>query len=434
MPRAGADPRVEGKLSPRYRAVLVVAAVAILAIGSALRPRRPTPETGPPPSQTEVRRLRSLAERQSLETMTRHLAGIAADVSTRLVQVGLASETGVVWETDLVVAPATSEPSAESTTLVTDGGERLVGTRVVGDPDLPLSAYQAAGRLEPAARRGTGAADLAAGQWLVAVWRGTAGPVFAPAHFVETRPLQCGGLSAREVATSAALSEPMAGGALFDLDETMVAVVLPCDGRYAALSLESVTLGLVRGRSLEGRLRTLYGVRFAPLDEGFRRHLGAEPGVLVSEVWERYAADMAGLRPGDVVVEAGGGPVATPEGLQSLLVAAPPAGVDLAVWRAPRKRKLHLVPGAFGAPSSRAAASPGLGLTLPGEAFRVGPVAPGSPAEAAGIREGDVLVRVDGAAPRTPAEAARAFSRRKPVFVEVRRGGERRLGALLQPR
>jgi len=83
MPETSGAPGIEGKLSPRYRAVLVVAALAILAVGSALRPRRPPPETAPSPSQTEVRRLRGFAERQSLETMTRHFAGIAADVATR---------------------------------------------------------------------------------------------------------------------------------------------------------------------------------------------------------------------------------------------------------------------------------------------------------------------------------------------------------------
>jgi hypothetical protein len=123
MSEPEASPRAGGKLSPRYRAVLVVAALAILAVGSALRPRRPLPETAPPPSQTEVRRLRGLAERQSLDTMTRHFAGIAVDVAPRLVRVGLASSSGVVWETDLVVGPASSGPSTDVTTLVTERGE-----------------------------------------------------------------------------------------------------------------------------------------------------------------------------------------------------------------------------------------------------------------------------------------------------------------------
>jgi len=435
MPEPAAYPRAEGKLSPRYRAVLVVAALAILVIGSALRPRKPAPETATPPSQTEVRRLRSLAERQSLETMSRHFAGIAADVSSRLVRIGFESSTGVAWDADFVVAPGQSEPAAASTTLVPESGEPLAGTRVVGGPGLPLSAYRVAGRLEPAVRRESGASDLVPGQWLVAVWRGNAGSAFAPGHFVETRPTQCGELSAREVATSLGLSEPMAGAGLFDLDEVLVAVVLPCNGHYAALSLESVTLGLVRGRSPEGQLRALYGVRLVPLDEGSRRHLAAESGLLVSDVWEGYPADLGGLRPGDVILGVAGRSVASPEDLQPLLGSGESSGVELTVWRAREKRVIRLSPGPHGVPpSGEADGRPGLGLAPPDERFRIGQVAPGSPAADAGIREGDELVRVNGAAPRTPAEAERVLARRgRPVFVEVR-SGPRRFGALLEPR
>jgi hypothetical protein len=429
MPEPDVRPRAQAKLSPQYRAVLVIAALAILAIGSLLRPRRPAPETGPPPSQTEVGRLRTMAERQSLETMTRHFAGVASDVAQRLVRVGLGSTTGVAWESDLVVGPASDGPSLDSETIVAGGGQRVAAARVVGGPDLPLSAYHVPARLEPAVRREASAPELVPGQWLVAAWRGASGPAFAPTHYVETRSLRCGELTAREVATSLALTPAMSGGALFDFDEAMVAVVLPCDGRYAALSLESVALGLVRGGSAEGRLRTLYGLRLAGLDDGERRHLGAPTGVLVSAVWEGWSAERSGLRPGDVIVEAAGSAVAAPDDLTSRLVSADPAGVELTVWRSPRRRTIRLAPGTAAKP---AAPSPRrFGLTLVDHALRVGPVDPGSAAAEAGIQEGDELLRLDGAAPRSAADAARALAGRgRPVFVEFRRGA-RRTGALL---
>jgi hypothetical protein len=276
MSEPDASPKVGAKLTPRYRAILVASALGILVVGSALRPRKPPSETTPPPPQTEVHRLRVLAERQSLETMTRHFAGIAAEVAPHLVRVQPASSTGIAWDVDLVVAAGQAEPAPEAARLVTASEEPLAATRVVGGPELPLTAFQVAGRLEPVARRDSGAPDLVPGQWLVAVWRGNVGPVFAPGHYVETRPVRCGELFAREVATSQALAELMAGAGLFDLDGTLVAVVLPCNGRYAALSPESVTLGLVQGRSLEGQLRALYGLRVVPLDEAARRHLGSE--------------------------------------------------------------------------------------------------------------------------------------------------------------
>jgi serine protease Do len=435
VPEPDANPKPVGKLTPRYRAVLVAAAVGILVIGSALRPRERVSETTSPPSQTELSRLRELAERQSLEAMTHHFAGVAASVAPRLVRVGPAWSTGIAWETDLVVAAGQAGPAADSARLVMDGGEQLAATRVAGGPGLPLSAFRAAGRLEPAARRPSGAPELAPGQWLVAVWRGNAGPAFAAGHYVETRPTRCGELSAREVATSQGLGEPMAGAGLFDLDGVLVAVVLPCDGRYAALSLESVTLGLAQGRSPEGRLRAVYGLRVVALDEASRRHLGTDSGVLVSDVWEGFPADLAGVRPGDAIVGVGGHPVTSPEDLQPLLVPVQEPDVELAVWRTRRKLEIRLsARGPEARPSPAAEAGPGLSLAPPVEGFRIGPVAPGSPAAEAGIREGDELLRVDSVVPRTPAEAGRALSRRgRPVFVEVR-SGPRRFGALIEPR
>ena len=146
----------------------------------------------------------------------------------------------------------------------------------------------------------------------------------------------------------------MAGAGLFDLDEALVAVVLPCDGRYAALSPESVTLGLAQGRSLEGRLRALYGLRVVPLDDAVRTHLGAESGVLVSEVWTGFAGDLAGLRPGDVIVGLDGTRVASPEDLQPLLSPTEQAEAVLGVWRARQRREIRLVARAL-----RGAAPPG---------------------------------------------------------------------------
>jgi S1-C subfamily serine protease len=120
--------------------------------------------------------------------------------------------------------------------------------------------------------------------------------------------------------------------------------------------------------------------------------------------------------------------------LQPLLGPVEPTGIEITVWRAREKTKIRLSPGAHDAPPREPEGRPGLDLAPPDEGFRIGAVAPGSPAADAGIREGDALVRVNGAVPRTSAEAARSLSRRgRPVFVEVR-SGPRRFGALLEPR
>ena len=431
MPGAEANPTRGVKLTPRYLATLVAAAALILVVGSALRPPKRSSENVPPPSAPESRRLQRLAERQSLETTASHFAAIASDVAAGLVQVGPASSTGIAWETDLVVSPGQAGPAAESTTLQTAAGEDLVGTRSVGGPDLPFCAYRAAGRLQPVARRMGPAPEPAAGQWLLAVWRGSTGLAFVPGHYVETRPARCGGLEGREVASSLELTAAMAGAGLFDLDGALLGLVLPCDGRYAALTPESVALGLAQGRGVEARLRSRYGLGLRPLDEPLRRYLGLEGGLLVSEVWSGYAGERAGLRPGDVVVSADGRSVAGE--LQALLAPPGPAGVQIGVLRAGKSREVVLGAGVPERASPAPPDAPGMRLAPPADGYAIAQVADGSPAAEAGIGPGDRLLRVDFSAPRSAEEARRVLAGNggQPVFVEVQ-SGRRRFGALLR--
>jgi S1-C subfamily serine protease len=272
------------------------------------------------------------------------------------------------------------------------------------------------------------------GQWLVVVWRGDAGHVFAPGHYLETRPARCGELDARELVTTLPLREHMAGGGLFDLDDALVALVLPCNGRLAALSLESVTRGLSLGRSVEGRLLALYGLRAQPLGEAARAFLGVEQGALVSEVWTGYPADRGGVRPGDVITAIGERPVSNPEDLQVLLTSPDVAGWAVSLWRARRRIEDRLKAPAptSGGPEGAASLPAGLRLEPPAAGFPIATVAPGSAAAEGGIQPGDRLLRIDFVVPRTAAEVARALARADggPTFVEVERGA-RRFGVLL---
>ena len=220
----------------------------------------------------------------------------------------------------------------------------------------------------------------------------------------------------------------MAGAGLFDLDKAMVGVVLPCDGRYLALSLDSVSRGLDLGRSADGRLRARYGLHVVSLDEPTQAHLRVKSGVLVSQVWSGFPADRSGLRPGDVIVGVEGTAVASLDELERLLTPSDSGATSLKVWSAGRAREVRLVE--RGAQTDSVS---GLGLDLasPPPGFPIESVDPRSPAAEAGIREGDQLLRVDFATPRSTAEAARALARRgEPLFVEIGRGALR-FGALL---
>jgi len=427
------NPILGGVLTRRYRATLVAAAVLILVVGFALRPSDPASKTAPPPSQSEMRNLQRLSERQSLESMTRHFAGLAQEVATGLVRVGSPPVTGIVWNAGVVVTRSGGASEAGSVRLGTATGESLAGIRVVEGPGLPLAALEVGGLPAPVTHREPSDPELAAGQWLVAVWRGAESHLFAPGHFLEFRSTRCGELSVRELASSLELSESMEGGGLFDLDGALIAVVLPCDERSAALGVESVNLGLVQGRSQEGRLRSLYGMRVVPLDPTMRTYCGAESGVLVSEVWTGFAADLSGLLPGDVIASIDSKRVTAPADLQPLLAPASRAEAVLGVWRARRKREVRLQASVPEAPPTPPG-DRGLGLAPAEDGFLIGRVSPGSTPARSEVREGDRLLRVNFSVPRTRAEADRALSGQAlATFVEVRRGA-RRFGFLLDPR
>ncbi len=415
--------------SPKYIAGLAVAAAAILVVGLLLKPRKPTSQAPPPPSQVEMQRLARLAQRRSLDTMTEYFSDVAGDLAHRVVQLGAGTGSGILWESDLVLAAGQGAPAPESTVVMMPGDHLLTVTRSVAGPQLPLVAYQLPGESPRGAEHIVEAGTLAAAEWVLAIWHREGDLAFSPGHYLETRSGRCGELSVEEVHTSLALTSEMAGGGLFDLDGALVAVVLPCGDGYSALHPTTVARLVSMGSSLDGQLLALYGMRTLPVGEVAAGHLGVEGGALVSEVWTGEAAADAGLRPGDVIVGLGEHPVSSPRDLQPLLL-PPELGPGLVqVHRGKRKIEVDLAAGP-GAPPV-AEDDHGVRLESISGGFVVGSVSPGSAGDTAGLRRGDRIVRVDDSVPKNPAELRRALARGRPVFVELERGG-RRLGMLLE--
>ena len=416
--------------SPKYIAGLAAAAAAILLVGFLLKPRKPTSETPPPPSQIEMQRLARMAQRQTLEAMTEHFSEVAGDLAYRVVQVGAGTGSGILWGNDLVLTAGQGTPAPESTVVMTPAGHLLTVTRSVAGPQLPLSAYRLPGespqRADDIARTRT----LVPAEWVLAVWHRAGDLAFSPGHYLETRPTMCGEIGVEEVLTSLGLSDEMAGGGLFDLDGALVAVILPCGDSYAALHPASVSELLSMGRSLEGQLLALYGMRTLPVDEAAASHLGVEAGALVSEIWKGHPAAEVGLRPGDVIVGLGEHGVSSPADLQPLLL-PPELGVRLV--KVQRGRRTVEVDLSTRSGSSEEAGEENHGVNLESISggLVIGSVSPGSPGDEAGLRGGDRIVRVDDTVPRNSAELRRALASRRPVFVELERG-PRRLGILLE--
>jgi serine protease Do len=425
-------PAPESRHSPRYIAGLALAAAAILVVGSLLRPRKPASEAVPSLSPTETQRLQRLAQRQALETMAEHFALVAGDVAPRVVQLGAVGDSGVVWSADLVVTSARTGLLPESSEVTTPAGQSLSASRVVAGPQLPLAAYRVSGLSEPPAR--TAGSAPAPGEWVLAVWRRNGDHAFVPGHYLESEMTICGERVAEEVFSSLSLSAEMAGGGLFDLDGSLLAVILRCGGRYAALAPDSVSRLLAEGRSFEGQLVAREGLRVAALDEGTRRHLRTESGALVAEVWEGYPAAAAGLRPGDVIQALDDVAVVAPDDLQPMVATRTEPGWTLRVRRGGQTIAVTL--GASPPPTPpRGEEGEGSGVRLmsPSRGYPIESVLPGSRGDEAGIRPGDRVLQIDRVPPRSAADVRRALAGRAPVFLELERG-QHRLGVLLDLR
>jgi S1-C subfamily serine protease len=377
-----------------------------------------------------MQRLARMAQRRALDTMTEHFSEVVGGLASRVLQVGAGTGSGILWDPRLVLTVGRGMHAPESTVVLTPAGHLLTATRTVAGPQLPVVAYELPGETPRVSDHIAEAGTLEPAEWVLAVWHREGDLAFSPGHYVETRPTTCGELAVDEILTSLALSSEMAGGGLFDLDGALVAVILPCGEGHAALSPPSVSRLIRAGRSLEGQLLALYGMRTAPVTEGLRSHFAVEGGALVSEIWSGHLAAEAGLRPGDVIVGLGEHEVSSPQDLQPLLL-PPELGMRLVRARRGRRTVEVDLSARSGPPATPEAGDHGVQLASGPVGFPIGPVSPGSRADEAGLRGGDRIVRVDDVEPRSAAELRRALARRRPVFLELERG-QRRRGMLLE--
>ena len=127
------------------------------------------------------------------------------------------------------------------------------------------------------------------------------------------------------IQTDAALNPGNSGGALADSHARVVGVntAVAGIGLGLAVPINATTQRIISALMVEGRVRRAYlGVAGAaqPLPPRWAEELHRRDGVEVAEVVAGSPAEAAGLRRGDVIVEADGRPVARPGDLQRLMV------------------------------------------------------------------------------------------------------------------
>ncbi len=236
------------------------------------------------------------------------------------------SEDGLLLTNAHVVARATGGRAVFS-----DGSETPV--EVVGaDPLSDLAVVRAQGSTPPAATLGD-AAVLQVGQLVVAVGNPfglagsvTAGVVSALGRSLPTRDGRAARVVEDVIQTDAALNPGNSGGALADSSGRVVGIntAVAGWGLGLAVPINDTTRRIVATLVRDGRVRRAYlGLVSSPvpLPAELAVRTGQRRGLQVLDVITGGPAARAGLKPGDLVLEAGRAPVASAQSLQRLLFA-----------------------------------------------------------------------------------------------------------------
>ena len=203
--------------------------------------------------------------------------------------------------------------------------------QVVGaDPLSDLAVLRATGDTPEPAVLGE-ADELKVGQLVVAVGNplGLAGSVTAGVVSALGRSMPAGqhGLIEDVIQTDAALNPGNSGGALADSRARVVGIntAVAGVGLGLAVPVNATTRRIMSALMREGRVRRAYlglVVAPAPVAPAWRPRLGGRhTGLRVASVVTGGPADRAGLRPGDLLLTAGGHEVATAQDLQRLMFA-----------------------------------------------------------------------------------------------------------------
>ena len=417
----------------KYIAVLALAACLILGVGWLLRPREIPNSPAPLPTESELAQLARRAERRSLDSMVTYFAVTASDVESSIVYLPGVGTSGVVWgDGTIVTAPMLQQEAGTVTVQSRSGQDR--GQPTIWGPRVPLAAVALGAGL---AGLSTARADTSipeAGTWVLAVWRTSRDRGFAPGTHLQSAPVTCGERRLQEVVPSLALNHMMVGGGLFDIDGGLLAVMLPCGERVAAIATSSVAAILTQADTTEQRVLAQYGLVLGALSEEEAAYFDLSDGVMVREVWTGYRGQEAGLLPGDIIEALDGAVVVAPVDLEALGEPAGEQSLELSVGRGPTTLTVALPRNDIEEALDVAATSDaGLVWEAPPEPYRIDAVVPDSRAAAAGIEPGDRLIRIDHAEPRSLAQVQQIFADTQtlPVLLDIERGN-RRLAVLVR--
>lgn len=332
------------------------------------------------------------------------------------------------------------ENAAELAVTFVDGKEqkaKIIGT----DPKTDLAVIKVDGANAKPAQFGD-ANRLRVGEWLIAI-----GNPFGLDHSVTVGVLSAKGRYGFApgkledfLQTDASINPGNSGGPLVNLSGQIVGINTMIAGLGTGVGFavsESIARPIARQLIEHGKVtRPFIGIVMQSLNPELSQALGKnapEKGALVSEVQKGSPADRAGIRAGDVVLRVAGTPTQdSREVQQAVLAQKVGTKVEIEVWRDGKKQTIGVRTEALPAETTTTAGAGddegqlGLGLkTLTPEVAQtlgldptergavVTEVRPGGAAAEAGIRQGDVLVSIDGKTVATANEAIEQLSTKR---------------------
>jgi S1-C subfamily serine protease len=291
------------------------------------------------------------------ETVTPHVAAIEVSAPRRSGQVRIGGGSAVVFTEDgYLLTNAHVVDGATSGRAAFADGTRMDIDIVGADPLSDLAVIR--GRRPTPAPAALGDAELLkVGQLVIAVGNplGLAGSVTAGVVSGLGRSIPTSMGRARRVIedviqTDAALNPGSSGGALADARGRIVGIntAVAGVGLGLAVPINATTRRIISALLADGRVRRAYlGLVSTPvpLPEADALRTGQRRALRVVEVIDGSPAAAAGLRAGDLVLSAGGRPVASAESLQKLLFAdAIGAPFPIAVLRSGAVLEVTAVP------------------------------------------------------------------------------------------
>jgi serine protease Do len=373
----------------------------------------------------------------------------------------LAQGSGFIVSSDGYILTANHLVGDAEKVMVKQGDSPEVEAKVIGtDPDSDVAVIKIDANKLPFLELADSDA-LEVGEWVIAI-----GNPFGLSHTVTAGIVSAKGRSGFQLAeyedyiqTDAAINPGNSGGPLLNLDGKAVgintAIISPGGHRYWAGNVGiGFAIPINMAKSIYDQLvetgkvvRGFLGVGIQDLTAEKAPFFGLNQdskGVLVPEVTEGSAAEKAGLKPGDVIIEFNGRPIETAKELQSRVAALKPSSeVELVVLRDGKQKTLTVTLGERTPKEQIASGGPEtlkkLGIVVQNLtddlAERYGyeglagvivtQVEPGSIADLAGITPGALIIEVN----RKPVENTKSFkeaieeaAKVKAILLRIKQG------------